>query len=151
MKGSDSASFKHPTAGLLVSYPYSLKVNQVYLDTHRYPYIRGSPRPLLGISTAKPDLMHGTHQQHFLQTIIHFLSGHTESHFAPQRMQQHRLPVYSKVLPKTTKFTVPPLRLNIVTEPDHYPVPNNTDITNGLHGASIFSKLDLLMVTFKYH
>ena len=35
-------------------------------------------------------------------------------------------------------------RLNMVTEPDHYPVPNITDITNGLHGASIFSKLDLL-------
>ena len=58
-------------------------------------------------------------------------------------------PCVLSVLPKTTKFTVPPLRLNIVTEPDHYPVPNIMDITSGLHGASIFSKLDLLKGYFQ--
>ena len=35
-------------------------------------------------------------------------------------------------------------RLNMVTEPDHDPLPNITDITTYLHGAKIFSKLDLL-------
>ncbi|XP_076058627.1 uncharacterized protein LOC143035646 [Oratosquilla oratoria] len=34
-------------------------------------------------------------------------------------------------------------RLNTKTEPDHYPLPNITDITSFLHGAKIFSKLDL--------
>ena len=34
-------------------------------------------------------------------------------------------------------------RLNNVTEPDHYPLPNIQDITSFLSGARIFSKLDL--------
>ena len=32
----------------------------------------------------------------------------------------------------------------MVTEPDHYPLPNIADVTTYLHGAEIFSKLDLL-------
>ena len=35
-------------------------------------------------------------------------------------------------------------RLNIKTEPDHYPLPNITDLTSFLNGAAIFSRLDLL-------
>ena len=35
-------------------------------------------------------------------------------------------------------------RLNMVTEPDHYPLPNIADITSFLHGSKIFSTLDLL-------
>ena len=35
-------------------------------------------------------------------------------------------------------------RLNMITEPDHYPLPNISDITSFLHGAKIFSTLDLL-------
>lgn len=35
-------------------------------------------------------------------------------------------------------------RLNMQTEPDHYPLPNIADITSFLHGAKVFSKLDLL-------
>ena len=35
-------------------------------------------------------------------------------------------------------------RLNVVTEPDHYPLPNIADVTSFLHGAKIFSTLDLL-------
>ena len=35
-------------------------------------------------------------------------------------------------------------RLNMVTEPDHYPLPNIADVTSYLHGAKIFSTLDLL-------
>ena len=35
-------------------------------------------------------------------------------------------------------------RLNMLTEPDHYPLPNIADVTTYLHGARIFSKLDLL-------
>ena len=35
-------------------------------------------------------------------------------------------------------------RLNMKTEPDHYPLPNIRDITNTIHGALIFTKLDLL-------
>ena len=34
-------------------------------------------------------------------------------------------------------------RLNNITEPDHYPLPNIQDITSFLSGARIFSKLDL--------
>ena len=34
--------------------------------------------------------------------------------------------------------------LNMMTEPDHYPLPNITDVTTYLHRAKIFSKLDLL-------
>ena len=40
-------------------------------------------------------------------------------------------------------------RLNTKTEPDHYPLPNITDITSYLHGATIFSKLDLLKGYFQ--
>ena len=39
-------------------------------------------------------------------------------------------------------------RLNTVTEPDHYPLPNIADITNVLGGAKYFSKIDL---TKGYH
>ena len=35
-------------------------------------------------------------------------------------------------------------RLNTITEPDHYPLPNIADITNVLGKAKIFSKIDLL-------
>ena len=35
-------------------------------------------------------------------------------------------------------------RLNNVTEADHYPLPNIADVTSFLHGAAIFSKLDLM-------
>ena len=35
-------------------------------------------------------------------------------------------------------------RLNVVTEPDHYPLPNIADVTSFLHGSKIFSTLDLL-------
>ena len=35
-------------------------------------------------------------------------------------------------------------RLNMMTEPDHYPLPNIQDITNNIQQSSIFSKLDLL-------
>lgn len=34
-------------------------------------------------------------------------------------------------------------RLNTRTEADHYPLPNISDITSFLHGAKVFSKLDL--------
>ena len=34
-------------------------------------------------------------------------------------------------------------RLNNITEPDHYPLPNIQDITSYLSGAKVFSKLDL--------
>ena len=40
-------------------------------------------------------------------------------------------------------------RLNMITEPDHYPLPNISDVTTYLHGASIFSKLDLLKGYFQ--
>ena len=39
-------------------------------------------------------------------------------------------------------------RLNTVTEPDHYRLPNISDITNVLGGAKVFSKIDL---TKGYH
>ena len=35
-------------------------------------------------------------------------------------------------------------RLNMITEPDHYPLTNITNVTSYVHGAKIFSKLDLL-------
>ena len=40
-------------------------------------------------------------------------------------------------------------RLNLLTEPDHYPTPNISDITSNLHGSKIFSKLDLLKGYFQ--
>lgn len=40
-------------------------------------------------------------------------------------------------------------RLNMITEPDHYPLPNISDVTSFLHGASFFSKLDLLKGYFQ--
>ncbi|XP_064109603.1 uncharacterized protein LOC135217566 [Macrobrachium nipponense] len=36
-------------------------------------------------------------------------------------------------------------RLNLVTMPDHYPLPNMQDLTGALHGAKISTKMDLLM------
>lgn len=39
--------------------------------------------------------------------------------------------------------------LNKQTEPDHYPVPNMADLINSLHGAKVFSKLDLLKGYFQ--
>ena len=35
-------------------------------------------------------------------------------------------------------------RLNAVTVPDKYPLPNMQDLTNGLHNCTIFSKIDLV-------
>ena len=35
-------------------------------------------------------------------------------------------------------------RLNTITEGDHYPLPNINDVTSFLHGAKVFSKLDLI-------
>ena len=40
-------------------------------------------------------------------------------------------------------------RLNVITEPDHYPIPNMADLTSNLHGARIFTKLDLLKGYFQ--
>lgn len=40
-------------------------------------------------------------------------------------------------------------RLNLATEPDHYPLPNMADVTCNLHGAKVFSKLDLLKGYFQ--
>ena len=40
-------------------------------------------------------------------------------------------------------------RLNMMTEPDHYPTPNISDVTSFLHGAQFFSKLDLLKGYFQ--
>ena len=40
-------------------------------------------------------------------------------------------------------------RLNMMTEPDHYPTPNISDVTSYLHGATLFSKLDLLKGYFQ--
>ena len=40
-------------------------------------------------------------------------------------------------------------RLNLITEPDHYPLPNMADLTSNLHGAKIFTKLDLLKGYFQ--
>jgi hypothetical protein len=35
-------------------------------------------------------------------------------------------------------------RLNLVTTPDKYPLPNMQDLSNSLHGCTIFSKIDLV-------
>jgi hypothetical protein len=35
-------------------------------------------------------------------------------------------------------------RLNLVTTPDKYPLPNMQDLPNGLHGCTVFSKIDLV-------
>ena len=40
-------------------------------------------------------------------------------------------------------------RLNLVTEADHYPLPNMQDLTAALHGARIFTKMDLLKSYFQ--
>ena len=40
-------------------------------------------------------------------------------------------------------------RLNMITEADHYPLPNMTDVTSYLQGSSFFSKLDLLKGYFQ--
>jgi hypothetical protein len=34
--------------------------------------------------------------------------------------------------------------LNLVTTPDKYPLPNIQDFSNGLHGCTIFSIIDLV-------
>ncbi len=34
--------------------------------------------------------------------------------------------------------------LNLVTTPDKYPLPNMQDFSNGLHGCTVFSKVDLV-------
>jgi hypothetical protein len=34
--------------------------------------------------------------------------------------------------------------VNLVTIPDKYPLPNMQDLSNGLHGFTIFSKIDLV-------
>jgi hypothetical protein len=35
-------------------------------------------------------------------------------------------------------------RLNLVTTPDKYPLPNMQDLSNGLHGCTVISKIDLV-------
>ncbi len=35
-------------------------------------------------------------------------------------------------------------RLNTVTTPDRYPLPNMQNLANGLHGCPVFSKIDLV-------
>ena len=40
-------------------------------------------------------------------------------------------------------------RLNIITEPDHYAMPNISDLTSSIGTARIFSKLDLLKGYFQ--
>ena len=35
-------------------------------------------------------------------------------------------------------------RLNLITTPDKYPLPNMEDLSNRLHGCKIFSKVDLI-------
>ena len=40
-------------------------------------------------------------------------------------------------------------RLNLITVPDHYPLPNMADLMSSLHGARVFSKLDLLKGYFQ--
>ena len=40
-------------------------------------------------------------------------------------------------------------RLNLITEPDHYPMPNIIDITNNIGRSRVFSKLDLLKGYFQ--
>jgi hypothetical protein len=35
-------------------------------------------------------------------------------------------------------------RLNLVTTPDKYPLPNMQDLSNGLHGCTNFSNIDLV-------
>jgi hypothetical protein len=35
-------------------------------------------------------------------------------------------------------------RLNMITTPDKYPLPNMQDLSNGLNGCSVFSKIDLV-------
>ena len=34
--------------------------------------------------------------------------------------------------------------MNLITTPDKYPLPNMQDLSNGLHGCTIFSKVDLI-------
>jgi hypothetical protein len=34
--------------------------------------------------------------------------------------------------------------LNLVTTPDKYPLPNMQDLSNSLHGCTVFSKIDLV-------
>jgi hypothetical protein len=34
--------------------------------------------------------------------------------------------------------------LSLVTTPDKYPLPNMQELSNGLHGCNIFSKIDLV-------
>jgi hypothetical protein len=34
--------------------------------------------------------------------------------------------------------------LNMITTPDKYPLPNMQDLSNGLDGCSVFSKVDLV-------
>ncbi len=40
-------------------------------------------------------------------------------------------------------------RLNFVTTPDKYPLPNMQDLSNALHGCNVFSKIDLVKVINK--
>jgi hypothetical protein len=35
-------------------------------------------------------------------------------------------------------------RLNTITSPDKYPLPNMQDLVKGLHGCAVFSKIDLV-------
>jgi hypothetical protein len=40
-------------------------------------------------------------------------------------------------------------RLNLITTPDKYSLPNMQDVSNGLHGLTVFSKIDLSKATAK--
>jgi hypothetical protein len=40
--------------------------------------------------------------------------------------------------------------LNVVTTPDKYPLPSVQDLSNGLHGCNVFSKIDLSRVITKF-
>jgi cleavage and polyadenylation specificity factor subunit 1 len=47
------------------------------------------------------------------------------------------------MVPKKTDLGNYP-RLNLITTPDKYPLPNMQDVSNGLHGCTVFSKIDLV-------
>jgi hypothetical protein len=51
------------------------------------------------------------------------------------------------MVPKKDKFWQPCgnyRHLNLVTTPDKYPLPNMQDLSNGLDGCTLFSKIDLV-------
>jgi hypothetical protein len=42
-------------------------------------------------------------------------------------------------------------RLNLITTPDKYPLPNKQDLPNSLHGSMVFSKIDLVKGYHQFH